>query len=162
MFSLEAKNNRDEIQKKLDKVLRDQTIKDAETKTKQAQIDEYRTQHESVRDLYDEAQKNFYSVGADIAKHQADLQNLIKSELTNKTALEKVKKSYDEALDKENNLENLSPKEKAIYILDNIINALQSLGSSGNSIYKNALELKEQLKSILNICLLYTSDAADE
>ena len=162
LFSLEAKNNRDEIQKKLDKVLRDQTIKDAETKTKQAQIDEYRTQHESVRDLYDEAQKNFYSVGADIAKHQADLQNLIKSELTNKTALEKVKKSYDEALDKENNLENLSPKEKAIYILDNIINALQSLGTSGNSIYKNALELKEQLKSILNIASVQSKSLTAE
>ena len=59
LFSLEAKNNRDSLQKKLDGTLRDQTIKDAEAKTKQSQIDEYRTEHESVRASYDIAQKEF-------------------------------------------------------------------------------------------------------
>ena len=162
LFSLEAKNNRDTIQKKLDEVLRDQTIKDAETKTKQSQIDEYRTQHESVRDSYDEAQKKFYSVGAEIAKYEADLQNLIRTDSTSKIALEKAKENYKEALEKETNLENLSPKEKAIFLLDNIIESLKGLGSSGNSIYRNALELKEQLKSILNIASVQSKSLTAE
>jgi len=118
LFSLEAKNNRDDIQKKLDAVLRDQKIKDAETKTKQSQIDEYRTQHESVRDSYDIAQKNFYSVGADIARLESDLQNINITESQSKKELEKVKENYERALEKEVNLENLSPKEKAILLLE--------------------------------------------
>ena len=162
LFSLEAKNNRDDIQKKLDAVLRDQKIKDAETKTKQSQIDEYRTQHESVRDSYDIAQKNFYSVGADIARLESDLQNINITESQSKKELEKVKESYERALEKEVNLENLSPKEKAILLLDNIIDALKSIGSSGSDIYKKALELKDQLTSILNIASVQSKSLTAE
>ena len=161
-FSLEAKNNRDDIQKKLDAVLRDQKIKDAETKTKQSQIDEYRTQHESVRDSYDIAQKNFYSVGADIARLESDLQNINITESKSKKELEKVKENYERALEKEVNLENLSPKEKAILLLDNIIDALKSIGSSGSDIYKKALELKDQLTSILNIASVQSKSLTAE
>ena len=162
LFSLEAKNNRDDIQKKLDAVLRDQKIKDAETKTKQSQIDEYRTQHESVRDSYDIAQKNFYSVGADIARLESDLQNINITESQSKKELEKVKENYERALEKEVNLENLSPKEKAILLLDNIIEALKSIGSSGSDIYKKALELKDQLTSILNIASVQSKSLTAE
>ncbi|MFL2700113.1 MAG: chromosome segregation SMC family protein [Gammaproteobacteria bacterium] len=162
LFSLEAKNNRDDIQKKLDAVLRDQKVKDAETKTKQSQIDEYRTQHESVRDSYDIAQKNFYSVGADIARLESDLQNINITESQSKKELEKVKESYERALEKEVNLENLSPKEKAILLLDNIIDALKSIGSSGSDIYKKALELKDQLTSILNIASVQSKSLTAE
>ena len=162
LFSLEAKNNRDDIQKKLDAVLRDQKIKDAETKTKQSQIDEYRTQHESVRDSYDIAQKNFYSVGADIARLESDLQNINITESKSKKELEKVKENYERALEKEVNLENLSPKEKAILLLDNIIDALKSIGSSGSDIYKKALELKDQLTSILNIASVQSKSLTAE
>ena len=162
LFSLEAKNNRDDIQKKLDAVLRDQKIKDAETKTKQSQIDEYRTQHESVRDSYDIAQKNFYSVGADIARLESDLQNINITESKSKKELEKVKENYERALEKEVNLENLSPKEKAILLLDNIIDALKSIGYSGSDIYKKALELKDQLTSILNIASVQSKSLTAE
>ena len=162
LFSLEAKNNRDDIQKKLDAVLRDQKIKDAETKTKQSQIDEYRTQHESVRDSYDIAQKNFYSVGADIARLESDLQNINITQSQSKKELEKVKENYERALEKEVNLENLSPKEKAILLLDNIIDALKSIGSSGSDIYKKALELKDQLTSILNIASVQSKSLTAE
>ncbi len=162
LFSLEAKNNRDDIQKKLDAVLRDQKIKDAETKTKQSQIDEYRTQHESVRDSYDIAQKNFYSVGADIARLESDLQNINITQSQSKKELEKVKENYERALEKEVNLENLSPKEKAILLLDNIIDALKNIGSSGTDIYKKALKLKDQLTSILNIASVQSKSLTAE
>ena len=48
---------------------RDYKIKEAETQAKQAQIDEFRTQNESVINPYEEAQK-YYSIGAEIARLQ--------------------------------------------------------------------------------------------
>ena len=65
LFSLEAKKNRDQLQKSLDGLNRDLKIKQAESDTKQSQIDEFRTQNESVVDSYETAQKNFYTIGAD-------------------------------------------------------------------------------------------------
>ena len=56
LFSLEAKNNRDSLQKNLDALNRDFKIKEAEAQTKQSQIDEFRTQNESVVDAYESAQ----------------------------------------------------------------------------------------------------------
>ena len=57
IFSLEAKNNRDDLQKKLDSLNRDLKIKNAESVTIQSQIDQYRTENESVLSEYDSAQK---------------------------------------------------------------------------------------------------------
>ena len=59
-------------------------------------------------------------------------------------------------------MENLSPKEKAILLLDNIIDALKSIGSSGSDIYKKALELKDQLTSILNIASVQSKSLTAE
>jgi len=127
LFSLEAKNNRDALQKKLDVTLRDQTIKDAEAKTKQSQIDKYRTEHESVRASYDEAQKNFYAVGADIARQEADLQNETKTLIQSKSDIERAKESYAKAIEKESTFENLTPKEKELKLNISILKALEAL-----------------------------------
>ena len=80
IFSIEAKNNRDDLQKKLDALNRDLKIKNAESETIQSQIDQFRTQNESVLNEYEVAQKNFYSIGAEIAKREANLQNINRSE----------------------------------------------------------------------------------
>ena len=101
LFSLEAKKNRDQLQKSLDGLNRDLKIKQAESDTKQSQIDEFRTQNESVVDSYETAQKNFYTIGAEIAKHEANLQNISKSEASNLAALERAKESYEKAIEKE-------------------------------------------------------------
>ena len=127
LFSLEAKNNRDALQKKLDVTLRDQTIKDAEANTKQSQIDKYRTEHESVRASYDEAQKNFYAVGADIARQEADLQNETKTLIQSKSDIERAKESYAKAIEKESTFENLTPKEKELKLNISILKALEAL-----------------------------------
>ena len=48
LLSLEAKESRDKFQKELDALKRDLLIKEAEAETKQSQIDDFRTQNESV------------------------------------------------------------------------------------------------------------------
>jgi len=127
LFSLEAKNNRDQLQKNLDGLNRDLKIKQAESDTKQSQIDEYRTQNESVVDSYETAQKNFYSIGAEIAKHEADLQNISKSESSNLESLERAKQSYKKALEKESSFKDLSPKQQELKLNIAIIKALDAV-----------------------------------
>ncbi len=141
LFSLEAKNNRDKLQKNLDGLKRDLKIKEAETDTKQSQIDEYRTQNESVVDAYENAQKNFYSVGAEIAKYEADLQNIVKTEASNLEALERAKDSYKKALEKDSVFKDLSPKEQELRLNISIIKALEALDKKDKIISKiNPLE----------------------
>jgi len=127
LFSIEAKNNRDKLQKNLDGLNRDLKIKQAESDTKQSQIDEFRTQNESVVEAYENAQKNFYSIGAEIAKHEADLQNLSKSEASNIDALERARESYKKALENESTFKDLSPKEQELKLNISIIKALEAL-----------------------------------
>jgi len=127
LFSLEAKNNRDQLQKNLDGLNRDLKIKQAESDTKQSQIDEYRTQNESVVDSYETAQKNFYSIGSEIAKHEADLQNISKSESSNLESLERAKQSYKKALEKESSFKDLSPKQQELKLNIAIIKALDAV-----------------------------------
>ena len=127
LYSLEAKNNRDTLQKDLDALNRDLKIKQAESDSKQAQIDEHRTENASVVDAYENAQKNFYSIGAEIAKHESDLHNINKSEITNNDALERAKISYQDALEKESSFKDLSPKEKELKLDIAIVKALDAL-----------------------------------
>ena len=136
LFSLEAKNNRDQLQKNLDGLNRDLKIKQAESDTKQSQIDEYRTQNESVVDSYELAQKNFYTIGAEIAKFEADLQNISKSEASNLSSLQRAKDSYKKALEKESSFKDLSPKQQELKLNIAIIKALDSVKNKERIIEK--------------------------
>ena len=136
LFSLEAKNNRDQLQKNLDGLNRDLKIKQAESDTKQSQIDEYRTQNESVVDSYELAQKNFYTIGAEIAKFEADLQNISKSEASNLFSLQRAKDSYKKALEKESSFKDLSPKQQELKLNIAIIKALDSVKNKDRIIEK--------------------------
>ena len=136
LFSLEAKNNRDQLQKNLDGLNRDLKIKQAESDTKQSQIDEYRTQNESVVDSYELAQKNFYTIGAEIAKFEADLQNISKSEASNLSSLQRAKDSYKKALEKESSFKDLSPKQQELKLNVAIIKALDSVKNKDRIIEK--------------------------
>ena len=136
LFSLEAKNNRDQLQKNLDGLNRDLKIKQAESDTKQSQIDEYRTQNESVVDSYELAQKNFYTIGAEIAKFEADLQNISKSEASNLSSLQRAKDSYKKALEKESSFKDLSPKQQELKLNIAIIKALYSVKNKERIIEK--------------------------
>ena len=92
LFSIEAKNNRDNLQKNLDSYNRDLKIKNAECETIQSQIDQYRTENDSILVEYETAQKNFYAVGAEIAKEKLIYKILINQILKRNTAYKRLSK----------------------------------------------------------------------
>ena len=162
LFSIEAKNNRDSLQKNLDSYNRDLKIKNAECETIQSQIDQYRTENESILGEYEIAQKNFYAVGAEIAKREANLQNINKSESETKYSLQKAKQNYEKAKQSEKNFDELSPSEKAMHILNDIINIIDKHGINNESIRDKTLELKKLLVDILNIASAQSKSLTDE
>jgi chromosome segregation ATPase len=162
LFSIEAKNSRDDLQKKLDAHNRDLKIKNTERDTIQSQIDQYRTENDSVLGEYEVAQKNFYAVGAEIAKREANLQNINKSESETKYNLQKAKQNYEKARETEKNFDELSPSEKAMHILDNIILTLEKFGIDKDNIQNKAQELKKLLVDILNIATAQSKSLTGE
>ena len=162
LFSIEAKSSRDDLQKKLDSLNRDLQIKNAESETIQSQIDQFRTENESVLSEYEDAQKNFYAVGAEIAKREANLQNINKNEQETKSNLEKVKQNYEKAKETEKNFEELSPSEKAMHILDSMINTIEKYGIKNENIREKAIELKSLLTDILNIATAQSKTLTEE
>ena len=162
IFSIEAKNNRDDLQKKLDALNRDLKIKNAESETTQSQIDQFRTENESVISEYEIAQKNFYSVGAEIAKREANLQNINKNESETKQNLQKAIKNYEKAKETEKNFDELSPSEKAMHILDSIITTIEKFQIKNDNIREKAVELKSLLTDILNIATAQSKSLTDE
>ena len=162
LFSIEAKSNRDDLQKKLDALNRDLKIKNAESDTAQSQIDQFRTENESVLSEYEEAQKNFYSVGAEIAKREANLQNINKNEDETKLNLERAKQSYEEAKETEKNFDELSPSERAMHILESMIVTIEKFGINNDNIRDKAIELKGLLTDILNIATAQSKTLTDE
>jgi len=162
IFSIEAKNNRDDLQKKLDALNRDLKIKNAESETTQSQIDQFRTENESVISEYEIAQKNFYSVGAEIAKREANLQNINKNESETKQSLQKAIKNYEKAKETEKNFDELSPSEKAMHILDSIISSIEKFQIKNDNIREKAVELKSLLTDILNIATAQSKSLTDE
>ena len=162
LFSLDAKNNRDDLQKKLDSLNRDLKIKNAESETIQSQIDQFRTENESVLTEYESAQKNFYSIGAEIAKREANLQNINKTENETKFKLEKTKENLEKAKETEKNFDELSPSEQAIHILNEIIATLKKYSIQNDSILDKANKLKVLLAEILNIASAQSKTLTEE
>ena len=162
LFSIEAKNSRDDLQKKLDSHNRELKVKNAECETFQSQIDQYRTENEFVLSEYETAQKNFYSVGGEIAKREANLQNIKKTESETNYRLKQAKENYDKAKETEKNFDELSPSEKAMHILDNIIATLEKFNINNDNINNKAIELKKLLTDILNIATAQSKSLTDE
>ena len=162
LFSIEAKGSRDDLQKKLNSLNRDLQIKNTESETVQSQIDQFRTENESVISDYEIAQKNFYSVGAEIAKREANLQNIYKGESETKVDLEKVKQNYKRAKETEKNFEQLSPSEKAMHILDSIISTIVKFNINNENIKEQAVKLKGLLTDILNVASKQSKTLTDE
>ena len=162
LFSIEAKSNSDDLQRKLDALNRDLKVKNAESETVQSQIDQFRTENESVISEYEEAQKNFYAVGAEIAKREANLQNINKNENETKLNLERVKQSYEEAKETKKNFDELSPSERAMHILDSMIETIKKFDINNENIREKAEELKSLLTDILDIATAQSKTLTDE
>ena len=162
LFSLEAKNNRDGLQKKLDSLNRDLKIKNSESETIQPQIDQYRTENESVLSEYENAQKHFYSIGAEIAKREANLQYINKTENETKFKLETATKNLEKAKESELNFDELSPSEKAMHMLDEIILTLKNYDIQNDNVLDKATKLKTLLAEILNIASAQSKTLTEE
>ena len=137
-------------------------LKSDEVQKHQGTIEKIKNDHASLSASFDEAQSTFSSISTDIARQEANLQNLEKSEAQSLSDLERAKASYQAAVEKESNQENLSPKEKAMNLLDNILESLGNLGTNGDSIKSKALELKAALTSILKIASDQSKSMTDE
>ena len=137
-------------------------LKSDEVQKHQGTIEKIKNDHASLSASFDEAQSSFSSISTDVARQEANLQNLEKLEAQSLSDLDRAKASYQAALEKESNQENLSPKEKAMNLLDNILESLGNLGSNGDSIKSKALELKAALTSILKIASDQSKSMTDE
>ncbi|MDB4029091.1 recombination protein RecF [Gammaproteobacteria bacterium] len=137
-------------------------LKSDEVQKHQGTIEKIKNDHASLSTSFDEAQSTFSSISTDIARQEANLQNLEKLEAQSLSDLDRAKASYQAALEKESNQENLSPKEKAMNLLDNILESLGNLGTNGDSIKSKALELKAALTSILKIASDQSKSMTDE
>ena len=133
-----------------------------EVQKHQGTIEKIKNDNALFSSSFDEAQSSFSSISTDIARQEANLQNLEKLEAQSLSDLERAKASYQAAVEKESNQENLSPKEKAMNLLDNILESLGNLGSNGDSIKSKALELKAALTSILKIASDQSKSMTDE
>ena len=137
-------------------------LKSDEVQKHQGTIEKIKNDNALLSASFDEAQSSFSSISTDIARQEANLQNLEKLEAQSLSDLERAKASYQAAVEKESNQENLSPKEKAMNLLDNILESLGNLGSNGDSIKSKALELKAALTSILKIASDQSKSMTDE
>ena len=137
-------------------------LKSDEVQKHQGTIEKIKNDNALFSSSFDEAQSSFSSISTDIARQEANLQNLEKLEAQSLSDLERAKASYQAAVEKESNQENLSPKERAMNLLDNILESLGNLGSNGDSIKSKALELKAALTSILKIASDQSKSMTDE
>ena len=96
-------------------------------------------------------QKNQFSIDAEIARIEGSIKNLNNLAENAKSDFEEASRNYANAVEKESNNEHLSPKEKAIHLLDSITDLLKSFGSSADKVNSKLSELKELLMNILKI-----------
>ena len=160
--TLNAKAQKDSLSSKISQLNNQVTVKSAEVNTHQVSIDQIKTEHASVLSAFEDAQKNFYSIGSEIARFEANLQNINKSILRYDEDFSKVKEKYSDALDNESSIENISPKEKAMKLLDDISEGLKDFGSTADFIRSKAAELKDLLTSILKITSAQSKNITNE
>jgi chromosome segregation protein len=86
-----------------------------------------------------------------LQESKGSIKNLNNSVENAKSDFEEASRNYANAVEKESNNEHLSPKEKAIHLLDSITDLLKSFGSSADKVNSKLSELKELLMRILKI-----------
>ena len=160
--TLSAKAKKDSLSSKISQLSNQVSVKSAEVNTHQASIDQIKTEHASVLSAFEVAQKNFYTIGSEIARYETNLQNINKAILGYEEGLSRAKDRYAEALDNESSIENLSPKEKAMKLLDTSSAGLKDFGPSADSIRSKAAELKDLLTSILKITSAQSKNITNE
>ena len=160
--ALQANEQKQKLEMQINDLESSLALKSDEVEKHQASIDHIKDDHDSLSASFDEVQSTFSIISTDVAREEANLQNLEKLEAQLVNDCERAKASYKTALEKEQNQENLSPKEKVMSLLDNILDSLGNLGSKGDSIRSKALELKTALNNILKIASDQSKSMTDE
>ena len=143
--TLQAKGQKDRLSSEISSLQNRIKVKSLEVETQQSTIDQIKTEHSSVLSSFEVAQKSFYSVGADIARLEANLQNINKSESQTKEDLAKAKESYTKAIEKESTFETLNPKENELKLNIAILKALEALEQK-NKLQVSISELDSKVK----------------
>ena len=125
--TLQAKGQKDRLSSEINSLQNQIKVKSLEVETQQSSIDQVKTEHSSMLSSFESAQKNFYSIGAEIARLEANLQNLNKTEVQAEQDLQAAKESYSKAIEKESTFESLNPKENELKLNIAILKALQAL-----------------------------------
>ena len=149
--ALQANDQKKVLQTQIAELEQSLALKVLGVEKHQAEIEQIRNDNTLMSSRLEIAQSVSSNIRAEIARLEANLKNLSRTQVQAESDLGRAKASYQQALEKESNQENLSPKEKAMNLLDHILEALQNLGISGDPIKKKALELKESLVTILKI-----------
>jgi len=142
--TLSAKAQKDKLTSEVATLKNQITVKSAEVDTHQSSIDQIRTEHSTVLSSFEVAQKNFYSIGADIARHEANLQNFNKTQFQTAEDLARAKESYSKAIEKESTFETLNPKENELKLNIAILKALQA-NDQKKILQTQVIELEEGL-----------------
>ena len=136
---------------------KDLSIKESRVLASQSSLDQYKTEHEEVISQYESAQKDFYEVGSEIARNEQHLQSLKTDILKLQTELQQTQSAYQESLSKTLDFENLSPKEKALHLMDDLIENIPQ-----KFIKDKAHSVKDLLLSIFNIVIEQSKDLSKE
>jgi chromosome segregation ATPase len=144
--TLQAKGQKDRLSSEISSLQNQIKVKASEVETQQSTIDQIKTEHSSVLSSFEVAQKNFYSIGADIARFEANLQNIKKSESQTLADLTKAKESYAKAVEKESTFETLNPKENELKLNIAILKALEALKQK-NKLQISINDLERQVEA---------------
>ena len=154
--------NRDRINAELEPLVTNKSSKQVKIDSLDSTINQINEENSSLPDKLEKAQKNVFALEASINTLKSNQSRLSSSKEKTNIDLENAKANYEEAKRKEESNENLSPKEKAIAVLDNIIQSLSENNINIGNIQERAKELKSLLKDILQIASAQSKSLTDE
>ena len=154
--------NRDRINAELEPLVTNKSSIQVKIDSLDSTINQINEENSSLPDKLEKAQKNVFALEASINTLKSNQSRLSSSKEKTNIDLENAKANYEEAKRKEESMENLSPKEKAIAVLDNIIKSLSENNINIGNIQERAKELKSLLKDILQIASAQSKSLTDE
>ena len=128
----------------------------------QSAINQIQSDNSSVISSLESSQLEFSSLGENIARIESTLQSLEKTIAQTNEDIEEANSNYLKALENEQNEDKLTPKEKAINLLDEILEELKNFGTNGNILIDKAMQLKDSLLKILKIASNKSQTLKDE
>lgn len=154
--------NKEDIDSQLKPLLVKNTELSEKINSYNSKINSVKEENLSLTNQLEESQKLTFSLDASINNLKNNIQKLQSLEDKTRSDLDIAKLNYEDALKKEESMENLSPKQKAFAVLDNIINLLGEYNFTKGGIQDKATQLKELLGDILQIASAQSKSLTDQ